>query len=460
MKSFTLEGAALAAGAVLLAGCATRSDSWNAREVQDLDVRASFASAQASGDAAASGWIATFADARLDALVAEAHAHNSDLEFAAARADLADALARRAGAQLTPELDAFAGVGRADTGGSPATRIDLGLQASWEVDVWGRLSSLSRAAQYDAESAHADLIGAGNSLAAATARAWFVAIAAKLRVDVDERSLAQRERVERITRAHFEVGEQPGSDVDVAVGQTEGARELAQQSRGALRSALLSLETLLGRYPSGEIEYASALPALDTPPPLGLPSQLLERRPDVVSAERAVAAAYERVTAADEARLPRITLTASGGYANDELQHLTDPSNTIWNLAAGLLAPLYDGGRLRAEADAARAVRRAALASYLGVARNAFLEVETALTNEAALRERAISLAAAVEHLANARERGEERYVAGESSILDLDQVHTQLYLAERELVAVRTDLVLQRVALYLALGGSFETQP
>jgi NodT family efflux transporter outer membrane factor (OMF) lipoprotein len=447
--------------ATSFAGCATQRESWNPSDVRHLEVREHFASAESPDESAvAQDWIASFGDQQLSALVEEALAHNSDLELAAARVDQAEAFALRSGAQLRPTLDGFADVSRGDFGASPANRIDFGLRAAWEADVWGRLSSAARASELDVESARADLVGARHALAAATARAWLLAIAAKERVEVDRQSLAERERVERVTRAHFEVGEQAGVDVDIAVGQTEIARQLDEQGRGALRSALQALETLLGRYPSGELEAASRLPEPSAPPPIGLPSQLLERRPDVVAAERAVAAAFERVASADAARLPRITLTAEGGYANDELSGITDPSNMIWNLAAGLLAPLYDGGRLRADADAARAVRRAVLANYLGVARNAFFEVETALTNEATLRLREASLATAVEHLRAARERSEERYVAGEASILDLDQVHTQLYLAERELVAARADRLLQRVALHLALGGSFETQP
>ncbi len=453
-------------GGLLLTSCATERETWNSHEVRGLEVREHFQSSRLESaalpdeGAVASGWIASFGDERLNALVAEALAHNSDLEQAGARADLAQALVRRANAQLLPVAGAFAGVGRGDSGDGEATRIDLGLRASWEADVWGRLSNAKRAAIFDEQSARADLVGARHSLAAATAQAWFVAIAAKQRVDVDERSLAQRERVERITRAHFDAGEQPGGDVDVAAGQTEGARQLAQQSRGALRSALLALETLLGRYPAGELEATSELPKLSAPPPLGLPSQLLERRPDVVAAERAVAAAFERALEANAARLPRITLTAEGGFSNDELKHLTDPSNVIWDLAAGLLAPLYAGGQLRADVDAARAVRRGALANYLSVARHAFFEVENALTNEVTLREREKSLASAAQHLGKARERSEERYVQGEATILELDQVHSQLYQSERDLVAAHADLVLQRVALHLALGGSFETQP
>ncbi len=454
-------------GASLLGACSTQREHWNPRDdVPQLVVPEKFQAADSSfstqQEAPPSGWIANFGDPRLTALVLEALRHSPDVEQAAARADLARAQVRRANAAFRPVLGAYAEAGRGDlvNPGTEATRFEFGLRASWEPDVWGRLSNARRAAILDDESARADLIAASHSLAAATAQAWFSALAAKKRVEVDERSLVQRERVERITRAHYEAGEQPGGDVDVAHGQTEGARQLAHQSRGALRLSLLALESLLGRYPSGELEASGEWVALPPPPPLGLPSQMLERRPDVVAAERAVAAAFERVAGAEKASLPQITLTAEGGYANDELRHLTDPSNVIWDLAAGLLAPLYAGGRLRAEVESAQAQRRGALAIYLSVARNAFFEVESALTQEATLRERETALAAAALHLGRAALRAEERYVQGEATILELDQIHTQLYQSERELVAVRADFVLQRVALHLALGGSFEVQP
>ncbi|HUR27215.1 MAG TPA: efflux transporter outer membrane subunit [Planctomycetota bacterium] len=465
MKSPTASLAFL--GVLLIAGCAAKHESWEPREVRDLDVREQFVSTTpgpaAGADASAidTAWIASFGDEQLVALVGEALARNSDLQQAASRAELARALAQRAGSDLTPTAGLFTDLGRGDAGVlGEETRIGFGLRAGWEVDVWRRLSKTRRAAELDFEAARADWIGARHALAASTARAWFLAIVGKSRIDVDERSLAQRERVLRITRARFDAGEQAGSDVDVAVGQTETARQLLQQSRGALRTSLLSLEALLGRYPTAEIAVADTLPTLADPPPLGLPSQLLERRPDVVAAERSVAAAYERVDAANAARLPRITLTAEGGFSNDELRGLTNPSNMIWDLAGGLLAPLYAGGRYQADLGAARAVRAGALASWIGVARNAFLEVETALTNETALRERERSIATAVEHLTRARERVEERYVLGEAALLELDQIHAQLYQSERDLLAARLDLALQRVALHLSLGGSFEARP
>ncbi|MCC6409888.1 MAG: efflux transporter outer membrane subunit [Planctomycetes bacterium] len=425
-----------------------------------VETRSGFAGARSdSVGAVESDWIRGFGDPRLEALVAEAIEHNAELELAAARVARANALARRAHASLLPTLDVFAGAARGDSGLGEGSRLDLGLAASWEADLWGRLSHAERAAELDAESARADWLGARNALAAETARGWFLALAAARRVEIDERSLAQRERVERITRARLDAGEAASAEVDLAIGTRASALALAEQSRGARRSSLLSLETLLGRYPAGELELAGDLPPSTADAPLGLPSELLERRPDVVAAQRAIAASFERVAAADAARLPRITLSAQGGYANSELSGLIDESNLIWNLASGIVAPLFDGGRLLADAEAARADRRAALAGWVATARNAFLEVETALNDEAALRKLEAALAESVERLTRARALAEDRYAEGEATLLELDQIHEQLYQSERGRLDARLALVLARVRLHLALGGAFQTR-
>ncbi|MCK6448386.1 MAG: efflux transporter outer membrane subunit [Planctomycetes bacterium] len=426
-----------------------------------VESREAFALAEpASVGPVENGWLATFGEPRLVGLVDEAIEQNADLELAGARIALAEAFVRRAHAALLPSLELFADAARGDAGAGESDRFDVGLGAAWEADVWGRLSRTQRALELDALAARADLVGARHALAAAVARGWFTALAAKERVAIDERSLAQRERVERITRARFDAGEAASADVDVASGTRASALALAERSRGALRASLFALEALLGRYPEGELAVDGRLPEPPTEVPLGLPSELLERRPDVVAAERAVAASFERVAGADAARLPRITLTASGGYAHGELEDLVDASNVVWNLAAGLVAPLFDGGRLLADAEAARAERRAALANWVAVARNAFLEVETALNDDATLRASERSLADAAARLARARELAEARYAEGEATLLELDQIHEQLYQAERSRLDARLALVLARVRLFLALGGSFGDRP
>jgi NodT family efflux transporter outer membrane factor (OMF) lipoprotein len=444
----------------LLSSCVDVSSPPEEREPLIVHTREAFVGAptEASG-AAEQGWIAAFGDDRLQALVVEALEQNADLAGAAARVERAFALARRASAALKPTVEAGGDAGRSDVGIGASALYDVGLRASWEVDVWGRLSDAQRAAALDAEAARADFAGARNALAAETAREWFVALAARERVAIDERSLAQRERVERITKARFDAGEAAAADADLAGGTRAAAAALAEQSRGARKNAALALETLLGRYPANELAPEGNLPDVGAHTPVGLPSELLERRPDVTAARCAVRASFERVSAAEKARLPHLALTGQAGFASDELSGLVDESNLVWTLAGGIVGPLFDGGRLLAESDVARAERSAALANWVAIARGAFLEVERALNDEATLRGLARSLDEAVERLTRARTAAEERYAEGEATLLQLDQIHEQLYQVERSRLDARLGLVLARVRLFLALGGSFDVK-
>ncbi len=405
-------------------------------------------------------WLATFAEPALDALVAEAQAHNPDLAAAVASRDRALAQAGVADSALAPKVDAVGGASRSDTGNGAGNRYDLGLSVSWEVDVWGRLADQSAAAQADVMAATADLEFARQSIAAQVAKAWFLSVAGRELTRLENDLLQQRLRVQRITRARLDVGEARPMDLDLADGQVAVSRQTATESGGALDSALRSLEVLVGRYPSREIEVAEDLPALPGPVPVGLPSDLLERRPDLIAADRRVAAAFQRVGAAKAAKLPSLSLTASGGQASDGLSSLMDPGQVVWNLGANLLGPLFDGGELAARERIAQADEQAALANYVRAAQQAFLEVETALGNERILRQRETELTEAEARLRAARDAGEIRYEEGEMSIVDLDQLHTNHAQAARALLQVRQELLQQRINLHLALGGSFSATP
>jgi multidrug efflux system outer membrane protein len=427
---------------LVAAGCHSPSPPPPTSERVELTTPAAFAEA---GRARAKdqgkvqdNWLATFAEPALDALVAEAQAHNPDLAAAVASRDRALAQAGVADSALAPKVDAVGGASRSDTGNGAGNRYDLGLSVSWEVDVWGRLADQSAAAQADVMAATADLE------------------LTRLENDL----LQQRLRVQRITRARLDVGEARPMDLDLADGQVAVSRQTATESGGALDSALRSLEVLVGRYPSREIEVAEDLPALPGPVPVGLPSDLLERRPDLIAADRRVAAAFQRVGAAKAAKLPSLSLTASGGQASDGLSSLMDPGQVVWNLGANLLGPLFDGGELAARERIAQADEQAALANYVRAAQQAFLEVETALGNERILRQRETELTEAEARLRAARDAGEIRYEEGEMSIVDLDQLHTNHAQAARALLQVRQELLQQRINLHLALGGSFSATP
>lgn len=443
--------ALLALGAALLAGACVAIEQPPELARSSLALPAAFAAApQADAAPVADAWLADFGDEQLLALVEEALHHNPDLAVAAARWEEARARLQVVGSFLEPRLDAFASAQGFDQGEGDAQRYDLGLQVGWEPDLWGRLRSGEAAALETALASASDHAAARQSLAAAVADAWFLSIAARQQIAIFGDLLEAERFTARVTRDKIEVGATSRLDAEVAEANLSLAENALQQGQGALLETQKALETLLGRYPAAEVEVAAELPVVPPPSPLGLPSELLERRPDVVAADRRVAAAFHNVEAAQAARLPRVVLSASLGK-------VLDPTETIWSLGANLLAPLFDGGELQGEVRIATAQQRAALAGYVSVALSAFREVESALANEQILVQRQGQLEQADQHLRSASSIAQDRYDAGIIGILDLTQVRRQDYTTRSQLLEVRAERLRQRLKLYLALGGSFD---
>lgn len=417
--------------------------------------RPSFTSAHEAGEVQ-DGWMAQFDDPSLRSLVDEALANNPDLRAASARVDQAMALAAKAGAPLLPSLDLAAGAAYRDAGRGfdPRGAYSLGLQSSWEVDVWGRLRSSRAAARLDAEAARLDLAFATESLAAAVVRGWFLAIGAGEQLGVAEELLAVRRRTLDVVTARHAAGVAQPIDLSVAKADVETAAAGVETARESRLDALRSLEALLGRHPAAEVATAGRLPPAPGPMPAGLPSGLLERRPDLVAADRRVAAAIGRRESAKAARLPALSLTASLGTTSNELRDVLNPENAAWNLGANLLAPIFDGGRRKADVRLAEAQQREALASYVRASLQALGEVESSLAAEVFLRARGEQLDRAVAELTTARDAADLRYRQGLLSIFDLTQVEARLFDAKSQAVGVRTSLFVQRTKLCLALGG------
>jgi outer membrane protein TolC len=194
------------------------------------------------------------------------------------------------------------------------------------------------------------------------------------------------------------------------------------------------------------------------PVPVGLPSELLERRPDVIAAERRVAAAFHRVEEAKAAQLPRISLTAGGSNVSSELFVLKDHSNPVWGFGANLIAPLYQGGALRAQVEIRTAEQKGAIADYARVAQRAFSDVEGALSAEVALREREAILADNINHYQRALELAQIQFKVGKTDLRVVGQRQLGLYGARTSRLHVQSEQLAQRVNLHLALGGSFES--
>jgi NodT family efflux transporter outer membrane factor (OMF) lipoprotein len=450
-------------GAAALAACALQSppqqDEIQGQSLANVKLPAAWTAGGGASGAVADDWLATFGDAQLDALVHEALQYNTDLLVAAARVEQAAGYAKLSGSAIYPAVSLLAH-GGTKSGGDGSGISGVWLSASWEFDLWGRVRSEREAGRLQYESSVLDAEYARQSIAAAVAKSWLLAIEARLSRAIAEDVVRASEQVVGLAGDRLRVG--VGDEYDVALAQAnlETARDAARRLAFGYEQALRALETLVGRYPAAAVEVAAALPPMPPPVPAGLPSELLERRPDVVAAERRVAAAFNRVGEAKAARLPKIALTASGSNVSSDLFVLQNHANPIWSLGANLLAPIFNGFALQAQVDIRTAEQKLAVAEYGRVGARAFGDVEAALSAEFAADERETILARAVASNARSLELAQIRYKVGSGDLRAVLQQNVALYGARVALLRMQSERRVQRVNLHLALGGSFEPRP
>jgi NodT family efflux transporter outer membrane factor (OMF) lipoprotein len=442
-----------------LAGCALKSPPPVADlQKEALPHTAVPAAFKATGGVAAplaGHWLATFNDPALSALVDEALNYNADLQGAALRVERAGGYLKVASASLLPSVDLF-GTGSGASSNSTSGLNGLWLNASLEIDLWGRIRYGQAAAQADAEALAADYAFARQSLAAMVAKSWFLATEAGLQRAIVQDMVRSSESLLSLAQDRLRVGNGSEQDVAVARANVGPYRDMLRQADLSREQALRALELLLGRYPSAEVAVAPNLSAMPAPVPVGLPSELLERRPDVVAAERRVAAAFNRVGEAQAARLPRISLTAGINSISSDVLVLQDRDNPAWGLGASLLAPIYQGGALKAQVEIRTAEQKQAVAAYASAGQRAFSEVENALAAEFALSDREAILRANVRDNERALELTQTQFRVGSTDRRAVDQRQLALQSARASLLRVQSERLAQRVNLHLALGGDF----
>jgi NodT family efflux transporter outer membrane factor (OMF) lipoprotein len=249
-----------------------------------------------------------------------------------------------------------------------------------------------------------------------------------------------------------------GSELDVVSARVElqTYRDSLRQVELAYEQSLRALELLVGRYPGAAIAVPDQFGNLAADVPAGLPSELLERRPDVIAAQNRVAAAFSRVKEAQMARLPRISLTGSGSHITSELFILQDRDDPMWSIGGKVLVPLFTGGSLKAQVEVRTAEQKQAIAQYVQTALTAFGDVENALSSEFALVQRETILAAAVTHAERALRLAETRYRVGSGDLRLVQQQQLAYFVSRMNLLRVQSGRRVQRVNLHLALGGDF----
>jgi NodT family efflux transporter outer membrane factor (OMF) lipoprotein len=404
-------------------------------------------------------WIQTFADQQLEALVLEGLTNNLELKAAAARIDIAAALVVQTRAMLYPQLVALGSagvVGRDDV----KDRTGLAGDVDWELDLWGRVRAQTAAATAARQATEADLLNARQSLAALVATLWFQTIATERLRQTAADSAILYEQLLKLVSTKNEVGQIGRQDVALAGADLDRARQRERSFAATEQQVARGLEVVVGRYPSAELALAPDLPSLPGPVPDGLPAELLERRPDLIAAERRMAAAFHNIQAAEAARLPRIALTAGGGRSTSDLLRLANVPVGFWRFGLNMLAPIFTSGALKAQVEQANAEQQAALALYGQTALRAFSEVESSLSNEQLLADQQKYLESVLAQDTEALRLGRLRYDAGATDFLHVLQMQARQLSTQFDLIAIRNGRLANRVALHLALGGGFPATP
>lgn len=460
---------------LLAAGCASAPPT----EEPDLDVSvpAGWTAADALSqqpEQEIEAWWTSFSDPRLDTLISEALERNRDLVAAAARVDAAVAQARIIGADLYPQIGAAIDPARGKRNfiGFPipgsegevlsvtTSTFGAGLNISWEADLWGRLSARKGAALAGVEASRAELASAQLSIAGQTAKTWFAVVEAHQQVELAEATLASRRLSrERIGR-RYQLGTRSALELRFAMSNEAGAEASLALRRRQLDLAKRQLELLLSRYPDADLEQAAGELELPDPPtgvPPGLPSELVTRRPDLVATERRLAAAGLRIKEARASLYPQLRLTGSGGTLSSDVGDLLNLDFSVWSLAASLLQPIYQGGRLRGGVQLSEANYRELAESYAQVILRAFGEVESTLAAEQFLAQQEQALAVAATQSVEAERLSNERYDAGLVSYLAVLEAQRDAFVAQSQHLASRRQRLDARIDLYLALGGGFD---
>lgn len=411
-------------------------------------------------DLPSTDWIGSFSDEMLVRLVSEALEANTNIRSAAARVDVALARADAAAADRLPSVNANSRAARNENAGPfpSSTNLSGGVSASWEADLWGRFKDGIGASELEADATTADYAGARLSIAGQVAQSWFDLIEARLLTELSVRDVETQERALRLTQRRFEGGVTGSSDVRLARSSVANSKALRASREQRLSAITRNLEILLRRYPAEEIQAAADLPNLPMLSGVGTPGYILRKRPDLLAAERRLQAQGLQIDVARKNLLPRLTLDGSGSLAAGGLNKLFNIDALVGSLASGLTAPIFQGGRLKANVRTQEALLRQQLETYAGTALGAYLDVENAIDGEQRLAEREAALRVSLDEAKKAEERLELRYTEGLATILQLLDAQSRRISAEGQLISARKERLANRVRMHVALGGGFES--
>jgi outer membrane protein, multidrug efflux system len=405
-----------------------------------------------------SEWWQSFGDPQLTALVERGLANNSDIGIAVGRVREARAQEQLVRAQYFPTLDAVIGGAASRTisaFGKPQEQIAVqpGLQIAYEVDLFGRVADQSAAARNAYLASQAARDATRLSVAATITSGYITLCALDARLALAQRTLDARSEALRLAKSRTRAGYSPLLELRQAEAEYQATAQIIPQAQLAISRQENALSVLVGDVPN-KIARAQSFDSLSRPAvPDGLPSELLRQRPDVSQAELQLAAADNSLAAARKRFLPQIKLTGTAGAALSTL--LGDPV-ALWTIGGSILAPIFEGGRLTAQAESADAQRNQAAFAYRRAALNAFREVEDNLAAAQRLSEQRAAIAAQRDALAGGVRLATNRFRAGYSPYLEQLDAQRALLATELSLIQTDADILANRVSLFQAMGGGW----
>ena len=413
-------------------------------------------------------WWKQFGDPVLDGYIAEALAHNRNLQVAVANVEQAAGVLTTTRSPLFPQVSYQADGTRqryselvrsqqlaAAVGGNPATTYQVLAGATWELDLWGRIRRLTEAARATLLATDEARRGIVLSVTASTASTYLQLLGLDEQLAVAKRTLGAYGESVKLFELQFKYGQVSRMNVEQARSQYETAAAQIPAIQTQIAQTENALAILLGRNPGpiqrGQLD-AVALPSV----PAGLPSQLLERRPDLLQAEQTLVAANAQIGAAKAQYFPTISLTGAFGTASNDLSNLFKSGSRVWSYGGSIVGPIFTGGAISGQVSQAEAGQKAALASYLLAIQNAFGDVENSLVANANLGTQLEAQGRLVKALSEYSKLARLQFDGGYTSYSTVLQAEQQLFPAELNQATIRAQLYASFVGIYQALGGGW----
>jgi multidrug efflux system outer membrane protein len=459
--------------AVCISGCALGPDYH--RPNVDVpgtyrDVAPTESSAATSSSMGDDNWWQVYTDPNLQALIDKALKNNYDVKVAVARIDEARAQLGSTRLYYLPQLSVNGNLGRdqvsdyARLPGSPRTysEAQVQIQASYQLDLWGQLRRLNEAARANLLASVYAQRAVRVTLVATLTADYFDLISLDSQLEITRRTVGTRDKFVELTTAQYKGGYVTGLDVATAEAQLSAARATIPDLERQVAEVENEVSILIGENPGSIVRthYGEAVPEAPPRPPAGLPSRLLERRPDIAQAEQALVAANAQIGVAKAALFPNISLTGAAGQLSIPLKQLFTAPASEWSVGVGLLQPLLSVQQNLYQVQLADARKREALYLYQKTVQAAFQDVANALVEYQKFGEFELEEAHQVDALRRAREIAVARYRTGYASYFDVINADRDLFTAELLVAQAYTNHLNALVHLYSSLGGGWQERP